>query len=636
MTGMNFLYHLFGGNHPPSEEDESVVLSDTVHDFLDKHTRLYELIRAQTDQENGDFHLIKGCVQSGKSRIIHALCLHTTCILQTNILVIVRNFTDDYDQFRRGLENFICEYKTCTHHSDEPNIYYLGDIKRDQNNELKNHEDMVEDLVSSTNVIIALANHDQISKMNDCFEYISQHAPSFKKIHVVIDEVDQIGYSMGERLAPQLEHLLETYADRVYGVSATLFEPMQTSKMDFQSNHVYYLKPPLNYKGITDIMYHYIEPSDEDLLKDVDLMRFLDVYRNHEPYHLKHSEKHPWIGMIKTERLICQQDALLCKIKEKYPQDYTVITYNGTSCQMYSPPLQSMKIILPKCRKKGVYKKDIHTFRNTALPYVLQYLKNNGGADRFKRILIIAYKLVGRGINIVSEDFGWHLTHMFYRPSPTTDVTNLIQSMRLCGIYNDSIPLHCYIPQKDYENLYKGFMLQEELFSRLSETDNHGGLLEVVKAATVHIGKIPRCGLYRNRRYIGRTTDVPEEDKGWTLDEFFKKRCVVKMTNGKDVEKMDVKELRRLTNDTNGMFKKWANPTNQSSIARFMRDLDPMKLYTKKEIQTMCREYKVELQHLLHANVNKKTSWHYGLIMVKENDGYRIHPQIMKAFQKYF
>ena len=119
---------------------------------------------------------------------------------------------------------------------------------------------------------------------------------------------------------------------------------------------------------------------------------------------------------------------------------------------------------------------------------------------------------------------------MFYRPSSTADVTNLIQSMRLCGIYTDTIPLQCYIPKKDYENLYKGYMLQEELFSRLlSEKNNECTLPDFLQDTVVYTEKIPKCRLYRNKRYTGKSTNVEEEDKGWSMKEFYQKRCVVKM-----------------------------------------------------------------------------------------------------------
>jgi hypothetical protein len=306
-------------------------------------------------------------------------------------------------------------------------------------------------------------------------------------------------------------------------------------------------------------------------------------------------------------------------------------------------------MILPMCRKKESHKSTdrVHIFTNTPLPFILQYLKTNGGARRFPRIIIIAYKLVGRGINIVSADFGWHLTHMFYRPSPTTDVTTMIQSMRLCGIYKDNIPLDCYITKRHYEDMYKGYMLQEDIFQRLAagEHREEEEMNEWMQRQSFFKEKIPMRRLYKNKRFEGRITTDRSEDTGMSMEEFNKMRCIVKMdarplaiAPAAAIPEMDHKELARLTNDKNGMFKKWADPANQSAIARFMRDgLDPRKTYTKKEIIALWKEYSKDLSitPLLCINIGKSKG--YGKILTKyNNNNYMIHPDLLKSYEKYF
>ena len=586
---MKFLYDLLGISKTPLPDEVSLesaatttttpspspFMKEITKNFLRERTRLFELIGDTTlgSDVAHPHSLIKGCVQSGKSRIIHAVCLYTTLVLDHNVVVVVRNFTDDYDQFRRGFEKFLIEYQEFVDEGiddiDLPNVYYTGDLKRNKDGELHHHEDLLEDLSSGTNVIMALANYDQVSKLTDCFDFLDENDPGHKPLQIIIDEVDQLGHAMGDRFGPQLDHLINNKGNGVIGISVTLFQSLQdqpavvsqhaelgsapfadrvaqqpvalvtgrrsvqTEKFGFKTGRVYYLTPPPGYKGITDIIYHFIEPTDGNLLTDPDLDRFLETHHTHEPYSIHTNDKHPMITLIKTERLIAQQDLLFEKITKKYKDDFTVITYNGTSCKMYSSSLKKEKLVLPVCKRKGIYKNGVHTFKNTPLPYVMQYLKNNGGAQKFPRVIIISYKLVNRGINIVSEDFGWHLTHMFYRPSSSVDVTNLIQSMRLCGIYHDTIPLQCYIPKKDYENLYKGHMLQEELFERIlfikAKAENDRTLLDFVQETVVNKNKVPKCALYRNKRYVGQTTEVEGEDTGWSMKKFDSKRCGVKM-----------------------------------------------------------------------------------------------------------
>jgi hypothetical protein len=98
---------------------------------------------------------------------------------------------------------------------------------------------------------------------------------------------------------------------------------------------------------------------------------------------------------------------------------------------------------------------------------------------------------------------------------------------------------------------------------------------------------------------------------------------------------MNPDELHRLTNDINGMFKKWGNPANQSAIARFMREgLDPHKKYTKKEMTEACKEYKVALSHLMKKY--EPHGWAFGTIILSSHNKYYLHNQLKESFLKYF
>ncbi len=60
-------------------------------------------------------------------------------------------------------------------------------------------------------------------------------------------------------------------------------------------------------------------------------------------------------------------------------------------------------------KKKAVHMSDggEFVFRKVGVQRVLQFLKDNGGAEIFSHIVIIAEKTAGRGINFVSTDFEW-------------------------------------------------------------------------------------------------------------------------------------------------------------------------------------------------------------------------------------
>jgi len=555
------------------DEEEDLIYFDKqiIIDFLKQKTELFNLILdnslVKKNNDDIDYTLIKGCVQSGKSRIIYSLCLYLSCYIKSNIVIILRNFTHDYDQFLRGFQRFVMEFQDYIELNgvfdlEQPNIYYIGNIKRKKDNSLYNHEDMIQDMSNTSNVIVALANSEQLSKINDCIDLLCENNGKNYPLNVIIDEIDQIGYSQGDQFSPQLSYLIKNNTDSLFGISATLFEPLQSNTLGFTTKKIYYLKPSDKYKGIPDIHYHYIEKNDQDILNDQDLHKLLQDHRIHEPFQINHKESHPMILLIKTERLIAQQDKLMLSIKKRYKLDYTVITYNGTNCKLYSYHLKDKKIILPSCKKKGQYKDEMHCFNNTPLGYVLQYLKNNGGAFQYPRIIIIAYKLVGRGINIVSVDFEWHLTHMFYRPCLSTDVTTMIQSMRLCGNYNDNIKLQCYMPQKDYENMYKGYMLQEDIFSQLNKFDNEEEkqLKHWFTQKKFYGEKIPRCKLYKNKKFEGNITQKENEDQGMTMDIFNRYRCITKMLST-TIHKKDKEDDKKIDGVDIMKLNKWIKGT---------------------------------------------------------------------------
>jgi len=495
--------------------------------YLKLFTRLYEVIsdfsKFNLDGKNAtNFALIKGAIQSGKSAIIHALLLLFTMVYEHNVIVLLRSFTEDYEQMSKGFQLFLEKYQDHVFEQGHtatrkyiPKIYYTGNVHRKKNGELQQHDNLCTDLALQKTVIFTIANHQHLKNLNECMD-IAGTGPTT----LIVDEVDQLLYTSGDVLSIQLENLLGKVSN-VFGISATLYEPFHNSLFNFTSHHV--LLPPENYKGVLDINFNFIEKLDpkrkkkypKNILKwDKSLSTYLKDHKYDTPFG-----SHPCITLIKTERLKKLQQELQYQIAnhKNYSQDYTVLTYNGESTTLYSSMLCRKHIVFAS-GKKSKQDGNHHVFSKTSIQDVLQYLKENGGAQIFPRILIIAHGLVGRGINIVSADYQWHLTQMFYRPSRNATITIMLQSLRLCGIYNDNIPLTCYIEKTVYENIYRGFKLQEDIFSRLEQ--NGETLREQISEEKFLRDKIPRKKMSKSNDFCGTITTVAEEDTGMSLEEF--------------------------------------------------------------------------------------------------------------------
>ncbi|NCA15204.1 MAG: hypothetical protein EBS89_14000, partial [Proteobacteria bacterium] len=342
--------------------------------FLRDHTRIFELIPNTPDQQVFPSTLIKGAVQSGKSRIIFGLCLLHSIMNDANVLVIVRNFTDDYDQFQRNFISFLDEYSDFLSHEYDieyddlmeylPSFYYIGNIKSNQYG-LSRHEEICRKMTEGRCVMIALANDKQIEHFNDCIDLIHNNNVSIKDLYAIIDEADQLIYSESDKFTPQLSFLLEQ-TKHYYGVSATIYDAFYDSEKRFNTDRIFYLTPSPKYKGIDKLIFQSIEKTSQNLTMDSDLNRFLAHHSTQSPYQIRHQEKHPMLIMIKTEHLITKQDELMSKIYTRFPQEYTVITYNGTYSKIYSPALVGIRMVLPRCHKKQTSSSTdrVHIFNN--------------------------------------------------------------------------------------------------------------------------------------------------------------------------------------------------------------------------------------------------------------------------------
>jgi len=685
-------------------EQELYPTRSVVMDFLRECTRLLEVIPDletlfHTSSVDQLFVLIKGAVQSGKSRLMYAFLLYLTMEEGHNGGVILRNQTGDYDQFDSlGFQPFLeefCAYAQNTvpgwtkEDADLPLVFYMGNIQKSrQQKTLQNHHDLLDSLDIGRTIVIALGNADHIQKLDIILNEVE--TDETKRFMLLIDEADQLMYSLGNVFSPRLEILKQKCA-LVMAVTATVMENLQDPM--FTTSRAYIMTPPPGYKGIKDIQFKYLEPIAKKtrpkknqppppppppgmdsvfFRRDPSLYRFLLAHKDTPPFSLPEpAADHPVIVLLKTERIIVDQDRMLETIRthDAFREQYTVLVYNGTCVKLYAHSLNGQVLHFPSCHrtenkmKSSIYE---HVFPNCPIQYALQYLKDHGGAAKFPRILIVSHGLVGRGINLVSQDFGWHCTHMYYRPSHKPDVTTLHQSIRLCGVYRDDLPLTCYIEKEHYENIYRGYQLQEDIFQRLRriETPEHDTLPGWLCHQRFSHRKIPRGRITKREAFMGRVQEEEgEEDGGMSMVEFNQFHCgnhqtvvfaspsadpssIVPSTED-DTEKeakAHREEMNRLTHPNTGMFKKWGSLSNENRIARFMRHLDPEKEYTRTEIRTECEVHQIQMGHIYYRPPSKNTTKekkslrpNYGRLLQKTSeDRFRLHPDLLQAFHQFF
>lgn len=495
------------------------------------------ILSALLPAEEAAFSMIMGYIQSGKTEILFASTLFLARLLNQNVIVILRDYTGDAEQFlfnlkTRFLEGIRGDMITAGHDigsvTDVLRVLFAGDIVHHKDESVSDPTHIADALHGGEGVVVvALANDTQILAVNKLLDDV--HSPPF----VFIDECDDLMTSTGAR-GDQIKRLTER-ARHVIGVSATVFDCLHDDRL--ASSRVYLLPPPTDYKGIDRFVMNTIDEipagdSTSRLDRDPDLVRLLDS--NRTTVMSSGGKPYPMITLIKNERLTADQMGLLRDIRKAYKDDYTVIVYNGKNISLYAPGLPTDgEIRLPSSHRKAKKEEPLLLFRRACVQDVLQLLKNRGGAKRFPRIVIISCEIIGRGINIVSRDFVWHLTHMFYRPSKSATVPMMMQSMRLAGRYQDNMPLSLYATEKVLTDILTGLRLQQEIVGRVvSKADPSVTVVSMLSGESVNPHKMPKRSVFLAKTRT-KTKFLPKMDEimdnGWSMEEFMRPMAMIKM-----------------------------------------------------------------------------------------------------------
>lgn len=186
-----------------------------------------------------------------------------------------------------------------------------------------------------------------------------------------------------------------------------------------------------------------------------------------------------------------------------FKKEFTVIVYNGDGVFMYSPEGIDRDVTV----KTQDGKEKLHKAKFDASPYfkqcmgvayfkqlnlgdALQYLKSR--RDPPTHIVIIAGLMVGRGLNIVSSDFQWHLTHQILKTSDTATCADVLQKCRCFGIYRDRIPINLYCLQKDAISIKQSLKLQARLFEGADLEEAIKSMPELCEEIKMYVGNIPK------------------------------------------------------------------------------------------------------------------------------------------------
>jgi hypothetical protein len=421
--------------------------------------------------------LIVGHVQSGKTSVICALATFNAIINKRSTVVIVRNLVGDYKQLRANFEGdgkfaeFGIEILFAGNKKDKFNVENVGNAI----------------VATKPCIVIAIANHTEVKTLNDIIENRGADNVDFD---LVLDECDDLGYKklMTSKYIQEFTRL-KNYSTQLFGITATAFDVMFMEN-ELKSGKVYRLERPIHYKGVEQITFVHTDvratfrknTMNNDMVEmylQIQRNRFHDAIRDPEE---KYYQDHPNVVLCKISALTDQHEKMIMAFATmKKLQVWTCLTYNGQGVSLYSRYLvneESMIIngILGTKNEAGIW-----SFPGLQIGAALQELRNRDpNAEMFANINIASGRLASRGINFVSNvDYKWHLTHQILTTSESSTISDLIQSIRLCGVYKyDNIPLTLYTPQKDINDLRSSCVLHEELISGLIENPDENSFVK--------------------------------------------------------------------------------------------------------------------------------------------------------------
>jgi hypothetical protein len=458
-----------------------------LHQLDGDHTS--KTIREIFARLKGRYMTVKGHVQSGKTKFM--ICASTLFLIcGYSVVIVLRNNKADQEQIHERLVLFEKEMNKA-----------ISSSKRTFN-VCRTSSQAVTVEQNKPRIYLTLGNGSSTLKM---LKGLTEQVNTGKGITLFIDEVDFVDSCDGTRKSEVIP-LLKQHSHCIFGVSATIMDPL--GKENVYSDDVILLSISPHYKGIPSIQVVEIDNSDvsavytgktTDNLFETDegLMDFAKMFSDQKPFTFANGVVHPHICLVNICRTKGPTVEAQARLARKFP-DMMSVVYNGDGITY-------------------AYKKEMVEYKGT-ISSMLQMVK-----EKFEKnppnILIFSGDLAGRGISFTSSDFKWHLTSMRLLVANQCDEPELIQRVRLCGIYYDDVPLTLYSTSDILCDIKKAYFRQEEIICNLKKKRDETQLCkEFIESMSITKDKFTRRSPVKDKEGTEFHFKKVDKEVGWDLD----------------------------------------------------------------------------------------------------------------------
>jgi len=411
-------------------------------------------------------------------------------------IIVPRNFTGDQLQLRERVSNIEKRVTELLHAAGGSETYSVRCLTS-----LSGSKDAVrrrdEAFKAGGHLLIALANSKQLQNLvKDSEKYPGSY-------DLFIDEADASDYGKESKSQEDVKRavafeVLKSRAYRTFCISATLMGVV-LNEPTMLSRDLIRLTPPEDYRGFQEIAanakvlkhrvhgFNKYRSWDEWVEKDQNLLPFLTEFSERAPHLIgvgrpQGPRLHPQICLLNVTTSIASHKSIVEGIAA-HPhlgEHLVVIGVNGDGTGLYLPCAEDKYEFILNGDQSHLPLEPCKFARNRRLTIssVLQYIYeanevvNAGHADiegklKYGNIVIVSGRCVGRGISVVSDNYEYHLPTMYFTPSPTMNIPNLIQAMgRLCGRNLGKAPLELWATAEVWDCLHRGLLCEEELLTR--------------------------------------------------------------------------------------------------------------------------------------------------------------------------
>lgn len=457
---------------------------------------------------------IAGKPQAGKSEFTFGVAL--MCYLRGMVpIMILRNFSKDAVQMQRKFQRFMGRYDDYM----KMQGYKSLDMRAVDVSRIRE---------GARDLVLTLYNGYQMAHVTEIYG-TSNYA-------LLVDEADAVGYGdIKEEDRRPKHHAASEYntlvggAQQTWEISATVWDILYGNN-DLASTNVVVVRPPSSYKGIRDgVQFISLKHNIDKWARGIDIFEAdpnmegiytqLSSACSFSPGRYSCPVEHPVIVLHKSYVWQHHHDVFLKTFRDhlNLGRKWTVIIEDSRACQLYSWNLRESNVEIDGENVEDISGQGNFVFTKNSIDIqvILQYLLDNGGAEKFPHIVIKTGQQAGRSRSYVSCDGSWHLTHEYLVPAKAgRNVADLVQSVRLCHNRPDSIPLVLFAPDIVCKELQKADVLQDEQLYRLRELDVM--VSEHIQADIWTSGKVPQYRLCRSKLHKRfRLRKTMGDDGGW-------------------------------------------------------------------------------------------------------------------------